>query len=167
MIFGRKKPVYISGTILHRHKKPKPLWKCKTVKLVCFATIQSTRSGLLHFLQWTSTASWFKSRISKLRGFVILFWRGRRGGLKRPWFTWQVLPLRRPEEQISWRCFTRHLFSFSTTRDIDRQCAGSGHPGTRGWIVNKWTTKDYIWCRRIKTACSRAWWGFAISFKTM
>lgn len=125
---GKSLCIYIYGTILHRHKKPKPkpLWKCKTVKLVCFATIQSTRSGLLHFLRWTSPASWFKSRISKLRGFVILFWRGRRGGLKRPWFTWRVLPLRHPEEQISWRCFTQHLFGFSTTWDIDRQCAGSG-----------------------------------------
>lgn len=79
------KSMYISGLILHCHKKPKPLWKCETVKLVCFATIQSTRTGLLHFLLWTSPASWFKSRISKLRGFVILFWTGRRGRLKEAW----------------------------------------------------------------------------------
>lgn len=119
MIFGRKKHVYISGPIFHCHKKPKPLWKCKTVKLVCFATIQSTRTGLLHFLLWTSPASWFKSRISKLRGFVILFWTGRRGRLKRPGFTCRgfTFPLGRPTDRISWRCFTQHLFSFSPTQD--------------------------------------------------
>lgn len=116
------KGMYISGPILRCHKKkkndPKPLWKCKTVKLVCFATIQSTRTGLLHFLLWTSPASWFKSRISKLRGFVILFWTGRRGRLKRPGFTCPgfTFPLGLPTDRISWRCFTLHSFGFSATR---------------------------------------------------
>lgn len=130
------KSMYISGMILHQQKKKKektkPLWKRETVKLVCFATIQSTRAGLLHFLQWTRPASWFKSRISKLRGFVILFWTGSRGRLKRPGFTWQgfTFPPRRPANQISWRCFTRHLFSFSTTWDTMTCTMSMGSPGT-------------------------------------
>lgn len=113
------KSMYISGPILHCHKKPKPLWKCKTVKLVCFATIQSTRMGLLHFLLWTSPASWFKSRISKLRGFVILFWTGRRGRLKKPGFTCQgfTFPLGRPTDWISWRSLTLDFFIFPLAQD--------------------------------------------------